>query len=67
MAVELDHIFVMCDLGAPELAALEAIGLDGPPRRSTHAGQGTANACVVFENAFLELLWLTTRARRARP
>jgi hypothetical protein len=58
VALALDHIFVMCDAGAPELSALEAIGLDGPPRRSTHAGQGTANACVVFENAFLELVWV---------
>ena len=67
MAVELDHIFVMCDVGAPELAALEAIGLDGPPRRSTHAGQGTANACVVFENAFLELLWAHDESEARSP
>jgi hypothetical protein len=56
-AVEVDHVFVMCDAGAPEIAALERIGLLAQPRRS-HPGQGTANTCVVFENAYLELLWV---------
>jgi hypothetical protein len=65
--IQLDHIFVACDAEAPELAALAAIGLDGPPRRSRHAGQGTANACVVFENAFLELIWVHDEREARSP
>lgn len=65
--LQLDHIFVTCDVEAPELAALAAIGLDGPPRRSRHAGQGTANACVVFENAFLELIWVHDEREARSP
>jgi hypothetical protein len=67
LTVELDHLFIMCDAGAPELSALAAIGLDAPPRRSTHAGQGTANACVVFDNAFLELLWVADENEARSP
>jgi hypothetical protein len=65
--LELDHIFVMCEPGGPELASLAAIGLDGPPRRSRHEGQGTENACVVFENAFLELIWVHDEREARSP
>ena len=64
--VEVDHVFVMCDAGAPEIAALESIGLHAQPRRS-HPGQGTTNACVVFENAYLELLWVHDEAEARSP
>jgi hypothetical protein len=55
MAWELDHVFL-----ATADPAFEAIARDFGiqfTRRSGHQGQGTANACAMFENAFLELLF----------
>ena len=55
--VELDHIFVMTEEGAPEADRLVEFGLtEGSPRR--HAGQGTANRRFFFRNAMLEFLWV---------
>ena len=55
--MELDHIFVCCDVGAPEAEVLIALGLEeGSP--NTHPGQGTACRRFFFENAYLELLWV---------
>jgi hypothetical protein len=53
----LDHLFVFCRDGAPELSALQAHGLAADLRRD-HQGQGTQNACLGFRNGYLELLWL---------
>lgn len=55
--MELDHVFVCANVDAPEAAALEALGLL-PGRSATHPGQGTANRCFVFGNAYLELIWV---------
>jgi hypothetical protein len=56
--VELDHVFVMCDVGAPEATALLALGLrEGSP--NTHPGQGTACRRFFFEGSYLELVWVT--------
>lgn len=60
MALELDHLFVFIE---PEDAApggrvfetLKALGLE-PSFRRRHVGQGTANLCYAFDNAYLELL-----------
>jgi hypothetical protein len=60
MALELDHLFVFVE---PEDAApggrvfetLKALGLE-PSFRRRHVGQGTANLCYAFDNAYLELL-----------
>ncbi len=57
MSHALDHLFVFCRDGAPELAALAAHGLTVDLRRD-HPGQGTQNACIGFANGYLELLWL---------
>jgi hypothetical protein len=58
IAVELDHVFVLCDAGAPEAEALAALGLrEGSP--NTHPGQGTACRRFFFSNAYLELLWVS--------
>jgi Glyoxalase-like domain len=55
MSWELDHVFFACvDADAAE-RELTAFGFTFTVRR-IHAGQGTANACAVFENAFFELL-----------
>jgi Glyoxalase-like domain len=56
--MQLDHIFTFIDPDRTAIADLEAKGLSVSYRRA-HVGQGTANACFVFDNAFLELLWLT--------
>jgi hypothetical protein len=58
MRIELDHIFVCTEPGAPEAEELVRFGLrEGPP--SQHPGQGTANRRFSFKNAMLELLWLS--------
>ena len=61
MALELDHVFICCANGAPEADALIRLGLnEGSP--NTHPGQGTANRRFFFDNAFLELLWVSDPA-----
>jgi len=61
MNVELDHVFVCCDVGAPEAAFLARQGvLEGSG--NTHPGQGTANRRFFFSNTFLELLWVSDPA-----
>jgi len=66
MAVHLDHVFVFTAPGAPEAAALTAAGLRESFRRA-HPGQGTANVCYCFDNAYLELLWADDGAGPAAP
>jgi hypothetical protein len=62
--VELDHVFILCSVGAPEADALARIGLrEGTP--NDHPGQGTACRRFFFENAYLELLWVSD-AREAQ-
>lgn len=55
---ELCHIFIFVEPGAPERTALEKLGLRESYRRD-HPGLGTSNVCYCFDNAFLELLWVT--------
>jgi hypothetical protein len=55
--VELDHVFILCAVDAPEADALCRLGLkEGPP--NTHPGQGTACRRFLFRNAYVELLWV---------
>ncbi len=64
MGLAVDHVFVCCDVGAPEARALIDLGWpEGAP--NTHPGQGTANRRFFFRNAYLELLWVT-EAEEAR-
>jgi hypothetical protein len=56
VGLALDHVFVFVEPGAPERAGLEREGLRESFRRR-HAGQGTANVCYCFDNAYLELIW----------
>lgn len=61
MPAELDHVFICTAPGAPEADRLIRLGLtEGSPNH--HPGQGTANRRFFFENAFLELLWVTDPA-----
>lgn len=55
--MELDHIFIFSTPDGPEQACFDALGLL-PTYRRIHAGQGTANVCYAFENAFIEILWV---------
>lgn len=64
MVIELDHVFICTDPGAPEAEELVRFGLrEGPPNR--HPGQGTANRRFGFANAMIELFWVND-AREAQ-
>lgn len=55
--MEVDHIFICTQYGAPEAEILKTFGLtEGSSNR--HSGQGTANRRFFFKNLFIELLWL---------
>jgi hypothetical protein len=58
---ELDHVFIATVAGDLSVRALEGAGLVFRAR-GNHPGQGTANACTRFENAFLEVLYATNLA-----
>lgn len=58
MSLELDHVFVAASFEAPEMEAIRDAGfVEGPTH--DHPGQGTASRGIFFENAYLELIWLT--------
>lgn len=70
MTLVIDHIFIATQVNAPEAELLTTFGLsEGTPNQ--HLGQGTANRRFFFENAFLELLWITdaseAQAERVKP
>ena len=56
MTLSLDHVFICPE--NPHLAerVLSDFGLRFC-HRGIHHGQGTANVCAFFDNAYLELLW----------
>lgn len=56
-AVEVDHVFLATRPGAPEAAALRAAGFRVSEQPTRHTGGGTASLSVLFENAYLELLY----------
>ena len=57
--VELDHVFIVVEPGAPGAdTALRSAGLTLQSAPRTHPGQGTASIAVMFENAYLELIWV---------
>lgn len=60
------HIFVFVEPDVPEAELLTALGLRESCRRD-HPGQGTANVCFCFDNAYLELLWVTDHAAVSSP
>jgi hypothetical protein len=66
----IDHVFVLCSVGAPEAEDLVRAGFaEGPP--NVHPGQGTACRRFVFTNAYLELVWVSdpseAQSDAARP
>lgn len=57
MAIELDHVFVLTEAGAPEADLMAEVGLvEG--ESNTHPGQGTANRRFFFGNTMLEFLYV---------
>lgn len=64
--LELCHLFLFVKPEAPEAQMLDSLGLRESYRRA-HPGQGTANICYCFDNAFLELLWVTDSAEITSP
>lgn len=57
LSLQLDHVFICCDVGAPEAVALLRSGLvEGT--QNVHPGQGTANRRFFFQGGFIELLWV---------
>ena len=66
MPFELDHVFVCTNLDAPETTQLVSHGLiEGPS--GAHQGQGTANRCFLFHNAYLELIWIHSGEEARSP
>ena len=58
MDIQLDHIFVCTESGAPEASVLIQSGLrEGPSNQ--HPGQGTANRRFFFANSMIELLYVS--------
>ena len=57
VTLELDHLFIMCEAGAPEADALSRLGVN-EGSSNTHPGQGTACRRFFFQNQYLELLWV---------
>jgi hypothetical protein len=56
---EIDHIFVFATEGDGLVERLCSLGLVETYRRA-HPGQGTRNICYAFDNAYLEVLFLTS-------
>lgn len=56
--VELDHVYVVVQPGgAKEIAALQSAGFHVTPPRQ-HEGEGTTSVAALFDNAYVELMWL---------
>lgn len=55
MPLELDHVFIGVDEAPVAERALADFGLQFG-LRAIHGGQGTANVCAFFDNAYRELL-----------
>ena len=56
--LERDHIFIWVSPGAPEAATLQKLGLYTDGKVHKHVGQGTSSKVFIFENAYLELIWV---------
>jgi hypothetical protein len=58
IGLELDHVYLAVSPFAPEGAALREAGFSFVPDTAVHTGQGTVSIAAVFENVYLELIWL---------
>ncbi len=66
MTIKLDHLFIYCQVNAPEIERILDLGIT-EGRSNTHPGQGTANRCIFFENAMLEFLWVMDKEEVSSP
>ncbi len=64
--LQLCHVFAFVDRDATASLSLHEAGMQESFRRQ-HPGQGTANACYCFDNAYLELLWVESAADISGP
>jgi hypothetical protein len=53
-----DHLFIWVSEGAPEAAILQKLGLYTKGAVNQHSGQGTSSIVFMFDNAYLELIWI---------
>ena len=53
-----DHLFFLVDDPAPSVELLEAEGFRVLPDTSVHEGQGTSSLSMLFDNGYVELLWV---------
>jgi hypothetical protein len=61
--VELDHVFIVVGSGAAtEIAAVQRAGLTVDTKIARHPEDGTASVAALFENAYLELIWVDDAA-----
>ena len=64
--MEIDHILIFTQYGAPEAEVLKNFGfIEG--KGNTHIGQGTKNRRFFFGNMFLELIWLENEKEAQSP
>jgi hypothetical protein len=57
--LELDHAYIVVEPGgAAGIDALRRAGLTVAAEPRRHEGQGTASVSAMFENAYLELIWV---------
>ncbi|HSS21311.1 MAG TPA: VOC family protein [Pyrinomonadaceae bacterium] len=56
--LQLDHVFLWVTKGAPEAKAFENAGLHLQDHVNQHTGQGTASKTFIFQNVYLELIWI---------
>jgi hypothetical protein len=56
--VELDHVYIVVQPGGVrEIAALQSAGFHVTPPQQ-HEGEGTTSVAALFDNAYVELMWL---------
>lgn len=56
--LEVDHLFIYATEGVPEVSILQEFGLHCSNQVVRRVGQGTASTIFLFENAYLELIWV---------
>jgi len=56
--LEADHALI-CSPGEISAATLQELGLYSSPTPIQHAAHGTASRLIFFENAYLEIIWIT--------
>ena len=57
MIAEIDHLFILCEINAPEASALIDLRFEEGSCNS-HPHQGTACRRFFFQDSYLELLWV---------